>query len=403
MQPLDDIRIVDFSRLAPGPMATMILADLGADVTKIEEPGGSRRSREESALSKQPNAQARRWRRISPLERNKRSICINLRTEAGREIAIRVAGQADVVVEGYRPGVMARLGLDYPTLRLENPGLIYCSITGYGQTGRKAMTVGHDLNYLAYSGALSLIGTRDGEPIVPINLLGDYSGGSFVAVIAILSALIERSASGEGQFIDVSMVDSLIGLLGVEIARLIHTGRAPVAGTTYLTGGMAYYNIYRTKDGAYLTIACNEPHFFRELCEILDLNELPPLQFIPSEQGHMTRKLAQRFLGRTLNEWSELLDDTHIPIAGVRSLDQVLADEDLRQRGMFADVPNGPHRPITQAASPFHFSRSSPRVRRLAALPGSDTMAIMRQLGYDDDTVEGLLQDGVIATSKQTI
>ena len=395
--PLAGLRVVDFSRLAPGPMATMYLADLGADVVKIEQPGGSRREREERALTRESETEGSRWRQLSPLERNKRSIAINLQDPAGKELAVRLIETADVLVEGYRPGVMSRLGLGYDSVRLANPRLIYCSLTGYGQAGAKAGAVGHDLNYLAYSGALSLIGDRSGAPIVPINLLGDYAGGSLMAVIGILTALLERLVSGEGQFVDVSMTDSLVALLAVEVARLLHTGRTPKARTTYLTGGVAYYNVYQTKDDAYITVACNEPQFFRDLCATLELEDLPPLQFVETAQDQIASALAQRFRERTLTEWMTVLDDSRVPVSGVRSLDQVLADEDLRKRGMIVAVPSKSGPATLQVGCPIHLSRTPALVDRLAPMVGADTRALMHELAYDADTIQRMVEAGIVA------
>ena len=396
MEALQDVRVIDFSRLAPGPMAAMILADLGADVVKVEEPGGGRRIRDERELKKSSDADEHRWRTLSPLERNKRSIAVNLREPAGREIAFRLMQRSDVVIEGYRPGVMRRLGLDYDAIRTRNPRLVYCSISGYGQEGPRALSVGHDLNYLAYSGALSLIGTPDGRPVVPINLLADYAGGSLVAVVGILAALIARSTSGRGQFIDVSMADSVVGLLSMEIARLLHTGRTPRAGSTYLTGGMAYYNVYETKDGRFLTVACNEPHFFRALCTALDLEPLSTLQFVESAQGQIADVLAQRFREKTLAEWVGQLDDSLIPIAAVRSLDEVLADPDLRRRRVIVQIGGDGQPSATQVGSPIHLSRTPVQMGWPAPLPGQDTEAIMKELGYDEAIIAQLAHAGVV-------
>ena len=395
------IRVLDFSRLAPGPMATMILGDLGADVIKVEEPGGGKRAREERSLKNQSpedqNKEDSKWRTYSPLERNKRSIVLDLRSDHGREIAIKLAKICDVVVEGFRPGVMKRLGLDYDSIRAVNPLAVYCSITGYGHSGPRSMRVGHDLNYLAYSGALSLIGTNDGKPVVPINLIADYAAGSMQAVIGILAALVARPATGTGQFVDISMTDGVVQLLGVELARFLSTGRIPRAGANYLTGGAAYYNVYETKDGQAITIACNEPHFYRNLCELLELPELIDCQLGNAERQQENREIFQRrFRERPLQEWLDLLAGKDIPFAPVLAVDQVLADRQLRERGVFVSLPSEDFGDVIQVASPIHLSETPPSVRSLGPRPGQDSRAILKELGYASSDISNLVTLGVV-------
>lgn len=219
---LSGVRVLDFSRLAPGPMATTILADLGAEVVKIEEPGGGRRAREERKLRGEPEnaftpAELER-RKQSPFERGKLSIALDLKHDEGRKLALRLAADAEIVVEGFRPGVMARLGLGYDDMAAVNRRIIYCSLTGYGQTGPRRDRVGHDLNYLADAGALSLFADRgSARPIIPPNLVADYAGGSLQAVIGILSALHARTLTGRGQYVDVSLTDGVVALLAPEL------------------------------------------------------------------------------------------------------------------------------------------------------------------------------------------
>jgi crotonobetainyl-CoA:carnitine CoA-transferase CaiB-like acyl-CoA transferase len=401
---LANIRVLDFSRLAPGPMATMVLGDLGAEVIKVEEPGGGRRAREERTLKTQsPEDQAReesKWRAYSPLERNKRSIVLDLRSDRGHEIAIKLAQLCDVVVEGFRPGVMKRLGLDYESIRAVNPLAVYCSISGYGHSGSRSMRVGHDLNYLAYSGALSLIGTADGKPVVPINLIADYAAGSMQAVIGILAALLARLATGTGQFVDISMTDGVVQLLAVEVARFLNSGRVPKAGAYYLTGGAAYYNVYETKDGKAITIACNEPHFYRNLCELLDLPELIDGQLGDAERQHANREILQRrFRERPLHEWVALMTGKDIPFAPVLGVDQVVVDAQLRERGVFVSVPNEEFGDVIQVASPIHLSETPPSVRSLGPRPGQDSRTILNELGYGNADISNLVSIGVVGDS----
>ena len=398
---LAGIRVLDFSRLAPGPMATMVLADLGAEVVKVEEPGGGRRARDERASSDQtPEEQVReelRWRTYSPLERNKRSIVLDLRSPRGREVALKLAEISDVIVEGFRPGVMDRLGLGYESIRSVNPLAVYCSISGYGQTGPRSRQAGHDLNYLAYSGALSLIGTPDGKPVVPINLLGDYAAGSMQAVVGILAALIARPATGAGQFVDISMTDGVVHMLSVEIARFLSTGQIPRAGATYLTGGAAYYNAYETEDGEAITIACNEPHFFRELCRLMDLPELIDRQFGDPERQRQNKEILQlRFRERPLAEWLDLFAGMDIPCAPVLTVDQVLSDPHLGEHRAFIRLPHQDFGEVIQVASSINLSDTPASVRTLAPRPGQDSRRVLAELGYGISEIDELIGLGIV-------
>jgi crotonobetainyl-CoA:carnitine CoA-transferase CaiB-like acyl-CoA transferase len=398
---LDNIRVLDFSRLAPGPMATMILGDLGADVIKIEEPGGGKRAREERALKQLPQdeygADELKWRAFSPLERNKRSIVLDLRSDLGREVALRLVATCDVVVEGFRPGVMKRLGLDYEAVHGINRRAIYCSITGYGQTGSRSRQVGHDINYLAYAGALSLIGTPEGKPVVPGNLIADYAAGSLYAVIGIMTALLARDRTGVGQFVDVSMLDGVLALVAVEVARYLSSGQVPRAGSTYLTGGAAYYNTYETKDDRAIAIACNEPKFFRNLCEVLGVPELAEQQLTDmAGQRRNKRILQDEFRKRTLDEWMAVLADKDIPIAPVRALDEVLSDQHLQKRQMFITLPSKEFATVTQVASAVHLSDTPATVKHLAPRPGLHSIDILRELAYEKAEITRLVSVGAV-------
>lgn len=388
--PLHGVKVVDFSRLAPAPFAAMMLGDLGADVIKVEEPGGGQRAREERLLKGVPTAtrtpEEVRAREVMPLERNKRSIALDLRSVEGRKIGLALASHADVVIEGFRPGVMKRLGLDYDAVSLVNPACVYCSITGYGQTGPMSQAVGHDLNYLAFAGALSLIGNSDGVPIVPPNLIADYAGGTLHAVIGILSALLARATTGTGQYVDVSMTDGVLALLSLEAASYSLTGIVPRAGATRLTGAVAFYGVYETANGRYLSIACNEPAFFRDLCAALDVPHLKDEQLSgPEGQKQLRDVFVRKFKERPLEEWLATLDPTTIAFAPVQTLPEVLADGHFQERGMFAYLPRQGADPVMQVASAFRLSRTPASVRLRPPAPGEHTRDILTELGYSDD------------------
>jgi crotonobetainyl-CoA:carnitine CoA-transferase CaiB-like acyl-CoA transferase len=295
---------------------------------------------------------------------------------------------------------MKRLGLDYDAIRAVNQRAVYCSITGYGQGGLRSTQAGHDLNYLANSGALSLIGTPDGKPVVPGNLIADYAAGSLHAVVGILSALIARERTGVGQFIDVSMLDGVLALLSVEVARYLSSGQVPKAGSTYLTGGAAYYNIYETRDGRAVAIACNEPSFFRRLCEKLGVPELVKLQLSDSA-GQLKNQqiLQQHFRSKTLAEWIEMFAGEDFPIAPVLQLNEVLDDPHLRERNMFVTLPNDDFGSVTQVAPAVHLSDTPGVVRHLAPRPGQDSRAILEALTYDNSQIAQLVSNGIVGES----
>lgn len=400
---LSDIRVLDFSRLAPGPMATAILADLGAEVAKVEEPGGGRRAREERLLRGEPenvfsHAELER-RKQSPFDRGKLSIAIDLKHPDGRRLALALGESADVIVEGFRPGVMARLGLAYTDFEAINPKVVYCSLTGYGQTGPRRDRVGHDLNYLADSGALSLFADRDNDgPIVPPNLIGDYAGGSLQAVIGILSALHSRTTTGRGQYVDVSLSDGVLALLAPEASSYAATGRVPEGGKTRLTGSMAHYDVYRTSDGRYISIGCNEPAFFRELCAELSLEVLVERQQEEEASWQASARAAiQSKIGQsTLAQWEQRFSERDIAFAPVRTLDEALCDSHYISRGVVHPGSDGDPR-SARIGSPFHLSHTPVVPRFDVPLPGEHTAALLRSIGFTDSETADLFASGAVA------
>jgi alpha-methylacyl-CoA racemase len=261
-QPLSGIRILDLSRLLPGAYASQMLADFGADVIKIEEPGGGDYTR-----FLPPYSAGGMGVFFLAINRNKRSMTLNLKAAEGREIFLHLVKRADVLLESFRPGVLARLGLDYEQLKEINPRLIYCAISGYGQDGPYRLRAGHDLNYAGYAGLLHYNRGPNGEPAMPATQLGDLVGGSFMAVIGIMAALLGRGQTGEGQIVDVAMTEGVMALLPLISAIYLNTGEAPGPGMSSLDGGLPCYNIYETQDGKYLTLAALEYKFWHTFCE----------------------------------------------------------------------------------------------------------------------------------------
>src|SRR5215217_3996543 len=323
MLPLDHIRVLDLTRLAPGPHCTMILADLGADVIRIEEPGGGRRAQMERArMSEAELAEQRRRAAFNAHNRNKRSVALDLKQHEAKEAFYDLARSTDVVVEGYRPGVAARLGVDYDTLAAMNPRLVYCSISGYGQDGPYRLVVGHDINYAAMAGALSMIGAADGPPAIPANLLGDYGGGGMHAAAAIMAALIARERSGRGQYIDIAMTEGVMTLAASAFSTTLATGTPILRGRHRLTGGVPQYQVYACKDGGYLAVGANEPWFFENLCRALGSDEFTAedIAATGARQAQIFAFFREAFLQRTRDQWWEILKDKDVCVAPVYTL-----------------------------------------------------------------------------------
>jgi crotonobetainyl-CoA:carnitine CoA-transferase CaiB-like acyl-CoA transferase len=320
MQPLSGTTILDLTRLLPGGFCSLILADLGADVIKIEEPGRG------DYLRGFPPLGATQSVLFTALNRGKRSLTLNLKSDAGRTILLDLVRRADVLLESYRPGVLARLGLDAATLQAANPRLIICSISGYGQHGPLRDRVGHDLNYLGYAGALPLFAPQGGgPPIVPGMQIADIGGGALPAAIGILAALLERARTGHGQVLDIGMTDGVLRWLALYAAQQWATGDAPAGGRGPLSGGYACYSTYATADARALTIAAVEPRFWANLCHMLERDQFIALQYAPwPEQQRIFADLGALFATRTLEQWLAFFGDAEVCIGPALTLAEAL-------------------------------------------------------------------------------
>jgi crotonobetainyl-CoA:carnitine CoA-transferase CaiB-like acyl-CoA transferase len=376
--PLTGTRLLDLSRQLPGPFCSTLLGDLGMDVLVVTAPND-------------PFATG-----IPFLGRNKRSMTLNLKDPAGRDLLRRLARDADVVLEGFRPGVAARLGVDYPTLERENPRLVYCAISGYGQDGPYRDRVGHDLNYLAQAGVLEYIGEADRAPVIPGVQIADIGAGSLMAAIGILAALMARSATGRGQLVDVAMLDGAAAW-NVYAAVLQHfSGEAPRRGREQLTGHWPCYAIYETRDGRYLTIGAYETHFWATLCTHLGRPDLIPLQWVEGpEREAMFAFFRATFRSKTLAEWTAELGHRDVCFAPVATLDEVYADPQLRHRGSVVELatPSGPTRFI---GPPIKLSATPASVRTPPPALGEHTDAVLASLGLTADEIAALRARGVV-------
>ncbi|HUU63640.1 MAG TPA: CaiB/BaiF CoA-transferase family protein [Dehalococcoidia bacterium] len=390
---LEGIKIIDLTRLGPGPYCTMLLADMGADVIKVEAGGGRA-----SQVIETMEAEVEERRRAFNAEgRNKRSIVLNLKMGGAREVFYKLVRDSDVVVEEFRPGVLKRLGADYDTISKINPGIILCSITGYGQDGPYAQVPGHDINYMSTAGAQSMIGPRGGPPVMMFNLIGDYSGGSMQAALGITLALIARERTGRGQHVDISMTDGIISLMHGEAAGYFDTGRVPTRGDLLSIGGAPFYGVYETKDGKYVSIAALEPWFYANLCELLGREDLLPYEWDTAKWDDLSAEFRKIFRTKTRDEWVELLRQKDVCVAPVKSVNEVFEDPQVVQREMAVEIEHPTLGRVKQVGIGIKLSDTPGEVRSVAPKPGQHTDEIMLGLGYTRENIAELLGSGAIA------
>ena len=332
-RPLDGIRILDLSRLLPGPYASHVLGSFGAEVIKIEKPGEGDYIRDSEPKAQGFNAL------FLTINRGKKSVAIDLKDSNGKEAFLALAKRSDVVLDGFRPGTMTRLGLGYEQLKEVNPKLVYAALTGYGQSGRHANRAGHDLNYVAHAGMLDLLGESDGMPAVPGIQIADVAAGALPTVIGILLALQHRTRSHQGQMVDISMYDSILGLMPVQIANYTATKRRPKRGHERLFGRYACYNIYPVRNGRFLTVAALEPKFWKALCTALDREDLIPDQYVEGDQQQvLIAELTRIFQKKSVAEWMEVFGEEDVCVAEVREISRSVQDEHLGDRGIVTPV-----------------------------------------------------------------
>ena len=378
-KPLSGIRVLDLTRLLPGPVATLHLADMGADVIKVE-------NREEGDYARSLSSLLFRL-----VNRNKRAIRLDLKRREGREVFLRLAKDADVLVESFRPGVMAKLALDYETVASVNERMVYCSITGYGQDGPYAGRAGHDINYIGYAGVGDQIGTSE-EPVVPNFQIADLLGGALVPAMGILAALIEARASGRGRHVDVAMTDAVLAHAILPLIGYLERGKAPERGTGMLGGGLPCYNLYKTRDGRTMAVGALERKFWETLCDILGCPELKERHVVYGEDARRVKeRVAAIFATRTQDEWAEVFSETDCCVSPVLTIGESLENEQLRARGMVVKKEG-----VAQFAPPLKFSEFEFKILRAAPEPGEHTDEILGAAGYDRTQIDALRNSGVI-------
>jgi crotonobetainyl-CoA:carnitine CoA-transferase CaiB-like acyl-CoA transferase len=383
--PLHGLRVLDLTRLLPGPLATQHLADYGAEVIKIEDTGAGDYARTMGAMH------GRTSFFYQLVNRNKKSLRLDLKQAEGRDIFLRLVKSADVVVEGFRPGVMARLGLDHASLAGVNPRIVLCSITGYGQDGPYAMRAGHDINYIGYAGVLDQIGTAGGAPAVPNLQIGDLLGGTLSALFGLLVAVIDARASGRGRHVDVAMTDAALAHAIFPLVEVLANGRARPRGEDLLSGGVPCYGVYRTADGRYMAVGALEEKFWHRLCETLARDDLKPLHLATGAEGARARaELEAVFGARSQAEWVAVFDRVDCCVSPVLRLEESLDDRQLRARGMIVEVAGVP-----QFAPPVRLSGHAPRYAP-APDAGADGDALLGELGFSAAEIARLRAQRVI-------
>ena len=386
---LAGIRVLDLSLQLPGPFCTMMMADYGADVVKIDEP--SPRVRNPFAAEEPGTGPVDRY-----LNRGKRSMTINLKTEEGKAIFRKLAAGADVVLEGFRPGVVMRLGVDYETLSAGNPRLVYCSVSGYGQTGPMRDAAGHDINYISYAGVLGACGRMGAPPTLPPVQIGDLFGGAMMALSGILMALLERDRTGKGRRIDVSMTDGALSMLSLHAAAALAGEIAPERGNMMLTGMFPCYEAYRCADGGYVSIGPLEAWFWKELVEALGRPDLAGGQYALGEEGERVKaELSRAFAEKTRDEWVHAFSRKDVCLSPVLSIGEALSHPNTASRRMVVDVESPLGGTDRQLGMPIKID-GVPEAPRRAPLLGEHDDEILAGLGYTAEGIAGLRAKGVI-------
>jgi len=373
--PLHGIKVIELAGIGPAPYACMLLSDMGAEVLRLERSKGT--------ISGVLGG-------YDVLSRGRRSVAIDLKAPGARELVLELCKEADVLVEAFRPGVAERLGVGPKDCRDANPRLVYARMTGWGQEGPLADRVGHDINYASITGAIAAIGEKDRKPVPPLNLVADFGGGSMFCVMGVLAALLERQTSGEGQVIDVAMVDGVSSLLSMAHGQA-SAGMMPDArGSSLLDGGAPYYDTYKCSDGEYMSVGAIEAQFYETLKQTLGLADLPA-QGDHANWPKMREMLTEKFATKTRDEWAAIFDGVDACVAPVRWLSEAKNDPHLVARGTLVEMGG-----VTNPAPAPRFSRTPGRIAGPPKHPGTDTVAALTDWGVDKAEVDRLVAAGVV-------
>ncbi len=377
MGPLTGLRVVELASIGPGPLCAMLLADLGAEVLRIDRT-------EPSGLGVPMDV------KFDVSGRNRRSVALDIKQPAGRDAVLRLIDRADVLIEGWRPGVAERLGLGPEACQARNPGLVFGRMTGFGPTGPLAQAAGHDLNYIALTGALHAIG-GGAKPVPPLNLVGDYGGGALYLAFGLLAAIFERSRSGQGQVVDAAMVDGASSLMSIFFG-MAAAGRwdTDARAANLLDGGAPFYDTYATADGRWVSIGALEPKFFAELVQRIGLDpSFVRRQYDRRCWPEMRAAIAALIQARSRDEWSALLEGSDACFAPVLTLAEVARHPHAQARQAYTEVAG-----VVQPAPAPRFSRSQPAQPSPAVAAGTHTLAVLAELGFSDAEISALQASG---------
>jgi crotonobetainyl-CoA:carnitine CoA-transferase CaiB-like acyl-CoA transferase len=389
-KPLHGIRVLDLTRLLPGPVATLHLADLGADIIKIEDTGAGDYAR---VMGHVRDGMTDMFRMVN---RNKRALALNLKHPRGRDIFLELARGADVIVEGFRPGVVNRLGIDYAAAAAINPRIVYCAISGYGQTGPYRERAGHDINYIGYAGVGDQIGAAGGPPVLANFQIADLLGGSLTPVMGILAAVIDAKTSGLGRYVDVAMTDAVLAHAVISLTGVTTNGAASGRGSDRLSGGLPCYNVYRTQDDRYLAVGALEKKFWETLCDTVQRPDLKTSHIVFGEEAQAAKDaLATIFATKPQQEWAKIFADADCCVSPILPMQEAIANEQLRARGMIVNASTATGS-VTQFAPPLQMSEFEFAVERQAPRQGEHSDEILREAGYSSEDIAQFRSAGVI-------
>lgn len=381
MGPLQGITVIELAGIGPGPFCAMMLADMGADVIRIDRAG--------AVSGGDPSSPP-----LDTLTRNRRSIGIDLKNPDGVEAVLKLVESADAIMEGFRPGVMERLGLGPDDCLARNPRIVYGRMTGWGQSGPYALAAGHDINYIALAGALDPIGRKGEAPVPPLNLVGDFGGGGMYLAFGLVCGILEARSSGQGQVVDTAMVDGAASLMNMFWAMKAGGVWVDERGSNLLDTGSHFYDVYECADGGYISIGSIEPQFYAELLELSGLGEADdlPRQMDRDQWPAMKERVAELFKTKSRAEWCEIMEHSDVCFAPVLSMDEATQHPHNIERGTFVEAHG-----LTQAAPAPRFSRTEPELSRPAPHAGQHTDEVLAQFGFDPDDITKLRQTGAVS------
>jgi len=385
---LAGLKVLDLTRLLPGPAATLHLADLGAEVIKIEDTGAGDYARSMGTAGK-PGEDSLFFKLLN---RNKRSLRLDLKNSRGVEVFLRLARGADVIIEGFRPGVVDKLGIGYETVRASNRRIVYCSISGYGQTGPWRERAGHDINYIATAGVLDQIGTKGGVPAVPNFQIGDLLGGALASLVGLLAAVIDAKTSGQGRYVDIAMTDAVFAHAYSPLLMTLALGQPAPRGGDLLSGGVPCYGVYRTADDRFLAVGALEPKFWTLLCATVARPDLAPFGLATGSKGAWARdELAALLATQTLAHWTAVFDAVDCCVTPVLTMPEAMQQVQLMARGMLVDVDG-----MSQFSPPYRLSEFALGEASPAPAVGKDSQDVLEEAGLSAAEIADLRAAGVI-------